>query len=174
MAASLSRICGMLRPDFAPVATAPDDAALIAFTSGTTGKPKGCVHFHRDIAAMAETFSRQILQPKSTDIFCGTPPFAFTFGLGAAVVFPASCGAATALPDKPGFDALADTIAKHKVTTLFTSPTGYRALMKIYDQRLALAAPPASRPASICRLRPPSNGSSAPASASLTASAQPR
>ncbi len=123
--------------EFAAIATASDDAALIAFTSGTTGQPKGCVHFHRDIAAMTETFSRQILRPKPTDVFCGTPPFAFTFGLGAAVVFPASCGAATALPAKPGFDMLADTIAKHKVTTLFTSPTGYRALMKIHDERLA-------------------------------------
>jgi len=115
---------------FSPLPTAADDPALIAFTSGTTGKPKGCVHFHRDIAAMAETFSRRVLQPKPTDVFCGTPPFAFTFGLGAAVVFPAAAGAATAIPDKPGFDVLADTIAKHNATTLFTSPTGYRALMK--------------------------------------------
>lgn len=122
---------------FSPVLTAADDPALIAFTSGTTGNPKGCVHFHRDIAAMAHTFSRHILQPAPTDIFIGTPPFAFTFGLGAAIVFPAACGAATAIPDKPGFDALADTIAQHKATTLFTSPTGYRALMKLEGDRLA-------------------------------------
>jgi len=114
----------------APVSTAADDPALIAFTSGTTGTPKGCVHFHRDIAAMAETVSRHILQPNPTDVFIGTPPFAFTFGLGAGMVFPASAGAATAICEKPGFDVLADTIAQHKATTLFTSPTGYRALMK--------------------------------------------
>jgi 2-aminobenzoate-CoA ligase len=114
----------------AAVATAADDPALIAFTSGTTGAPKGCVHFHRDIAAMAETFSRYVLQPKPMDVFIGTPPFAFTFGLGAGMVFPASVGAATAICEKPGFDVLADTIAQHKATTLFTSPTGYRALMK--------------------------------------------
>lgn len=114
----------------AAVGTAADDPALIAFTSGTTGTPKGCVHFHRDIAAMAETVSRHILQPKSTDVFIGTPPFAFTFGLGAGMVFPASVGAATAICERPGFDVLADTIAKHKATTLFTSPTGYRALLK--------------------------------------------
>jgi 2-aminobenzoate-CoA ligase len=114
----------------AAVATAADDPALIAFTSGTTGTPKGCVHAHRDIAAMAQTFSRHVLQPKPADVFIGTPPLAFTFGLGAGVIFPASAGAATVICDKPGFDVLADTIAKHKATTLFTSPTGYRALMK--------------------------------------------
>lgn len=117
--------------------TAADDPALIAFTSGTTGKPKGCVHFHRDVAAMAETFSRHVLRPRADDIFCSTAPFAFTFGLGAAVVFPASVGAATAIPAKPGFDALADTIAEHEVTTLFTSPTGYRALTKFAGPKLA-------------------------------------
>jgi len=119
------------------VQTAADDPALIAFTSGTTGKPKGCVHFHRDIAAMAETFSRHVLQPKPTDVFIGTPPLAFTFGLGAGVVFPASVGAATVICPRPGFDVLADTIAQHKATTLFTSPTGYRALMKQDLTRLA-------------------------------------
>ena len=119
------------------VATSADDPALIAFTSGTTGTPKGCIHFHRDIAAMAETFSRQVLRPQETDIFIGTPPLAFTFGLGAGVIFPASAGAATVICEKPGFDVLADTIARHKATTLFTSPTGYRALLKIYDRRLA-------------------------------------
>jgi len=121
----------------AAVATAADDPALIAFTSGTTGTPKGCVHFHRDIAAMAETVSRHIIQPKPTDVFIGTPPFAFTFGLGAGMVFPASVGAATAICEKPGFDVLADTIAQHKATTLFTSPTGYRALMKRDLSKLA-------------------------------------
>ncbi|WP_395646966.1 AMP-binding protein [Terricaulis sp.] len=123
--------------DFAAVATAADDPALIAFTSGTTGTPKGCVHFHRDIAAMAETVSRHILQPSAGDVFIGTPPLAFTFGLGAGVVFPASVGAATAICPKPGFDVLADAIAQHKATTLFTSPTGYRALMKQDLSKLA-------------------------------------
>jgi 2-aminobenzoate-CoA ligase len=121
----------------AAVATAADDPALIAFTSGTTGTPKGCVHFHRDIAAMAETFSRHILKPKPSDVFIGTPPFAFTFGLGAGMVFPAHVGAATAICERPGFDVLADTIAQHKATTLFTSPTGYRALMKQDLSKLA-------------------------------------
>lgn len=122
---------------FSAAPTAADDPALIAFTSGTTGTPKGCVHFHRDIAAMAETFSRHVLQPKATDIFVGTPPLAFTFGLGAGVIFPAHAGAATVICDKPGFDVLVETIAQHKATVLFTSPTGYRALMKQDLRKLA-------------------------------------
>ena len=122
---------------FSAIPTAADDPALIAFTSGTTGTPKGCIHFHRDIAAMAETFARHVLRPKATDVFIGTPPLAFTFGLGAGVVFPASVGAATVVCDRPGFDVLADTIEKHKATTLFTSPTGYRALMKQDVSKLA-------------------------------------
>jgi len=119
--------------DFENVPTASDDPALIAFTSGTTGKPKGCIHFHRDILSMANTFARYILKPTSDDVFCGTPPFAFTFGLGGSVVFPAAFGASTALSTAPGYDALCDAIARHKVTTLFTAPTAYRAIVKAAD-----------------------------------------
>ena len=114
-----------------PIATAADDPALIAFTSGTTGKPKGCVHFHRDILAMADTFARNILDLGPGDIVVGTPPIAFTFGLGGLVVFPAAAGAATAFAPRPGFDALAETIARRRATALFTAPTGYRALLKL-------------------------------------------
>ena len=115
---------------FDPVDTAADAPALIAFTSGTTGKPKGCVHFHRDILAMADTFARHTLDLAPGDIVVGTPPIAFTFGLGGLVVFPAAVGAATAFAPRPGFDALAETIERHKATALFTAPTGYRALLK--------------------------------------------
>ena len=116
--------------EFANLDTASDDPILIAFTSGTTGVPKGCVHFHRDVLAMADTFSRHILQPEPDEIFCGTPPFAFTFGLGGLVIFPVAAGAAMAFPDQPGFDGLCEAVARHGVTTLFTAPTGYRALLK--------------------------------------------
>ena len=116
---------------FDSVDTAADDPALIAFTSGTTGKPKGCVHFHRDILAMADTFGRHVVGLTRDDIVVGTPPIAFTFGLGGLVVFPAAVGAATAFADRPGFDALAETIARHRATALLTAPTGYRALLKL-------------------------------------------
>jgi 2-aminobenzoate-CoA ligase len=116
---------------FAAVDTAADDPALIAFTSGTTGKPKGCVHFHRDILAMADTFAKHIVGLTKHDIVVGTPPIAFTFGLGGLVVFPAAVGAATAFANRPGFDALAETVARHRATALFTAPTGYRALLKL-------------------------------------------
>lgn len=113
---------------FTAVRTAGDDPAILAFTSGTTGKPKGCVHYHRDVLAMVETFSRHILQPKADDVFCGTPPVAFTFGLGASVVFPAAAGATVAIASAPGVDAVAEAVTQHGVTTLFTAPTGYRAM----------------------------------------------
>jgi len=116
---------------FDAVDTAAEDPALIAFTSGTTGQPKGCVHFHRDILAMADTFARHTLDLAPGDIVVGTPPIAFTFGLGGLVVFPASAGAATAFAPKPGFEALAETIARCRATALFTAPTGYRALLKL-------------------------------------------
>ena len=116
--------------DFSPVDTAGDDPVLIAFTSGTTGVPKGCVHFHRDILAMVDTFARHILQPGPHDVFCGTPPMAFTFGLGGCVIFPLAFGATTALCEAPGYEALGATIQRHGVTTLFTAPTTYRALLK--------------------------------------------
>ncbi|WP_291765378.1 AMP-binding protein [Maricaulis sp.] len=119
--------------DFDNADTARDDVALLAFTSGTTGQPKACAHFHSSVLAMADTFGRHGLVPDSDEIYTGTPPFAFTFGLGAFVVFPARAGIAVALPDKPGFDALCECIETFKATTLFTAPMGYRALMANWD-----------------------------------------
>ena len=82
---------------FAAVATAQDDPCLLAFTSGTTGRPKATIHFHRDVLAMADTFARNLLRPQPDDVFAGTPPLAFTFGLGAELVFPLRFGASTAI-----------------------------------------------------------------------------
>lgn len=120
--------------NFESVDTAATDPALLAFTSGTTGKPKACVHFHRDIMAMADTFSRFILKPESDEVFAGTPPLSFTFGLGGLLVFPFAVGATTVLNETKGIEALAAEIEKFKVTTLFTSPTAYRALLGFADK----------------------------------------
>jgi 2-aminobenzoate-CoA ligase len=115
---------------FEPVATRSDDVALIAFTSGTTGEPKGCVHFHRDVLAICDTFAREILSPSPEDVFTGTAPIAFTFGLGVLVLFPMRFGASFAPIDRPGMDPLVETVRRHAVTRLATAPTMYRALLR--------------------------------------------
>ncbi|MFK7964549.1 MAG: AMP-binding protein [Burkholderiaceae bacterium] len=106
--------------------TAADDPVLIAFTSGTTGKPKGTVHFHRDVLAMCDLFPRHVLKPKPTDVFTGTPPLAFTFGLGGMLCFPMRAGASTLLIEKTDPRGLLELIDNHQVTTCFTAPTFYR------------------------------------------------
>jgi 2-aminobenzoate-CoA ligase len=111
---------------FTNAATAADDVALIAFTSGTTGKPKGTVHFHRDVVAMCDAFPRSILKAHRDDIFCGTPPIAFTFGLGGLLCFPLRYGASTVLAEKHTPETLLATIERFKATVCFTAPTMYR------------------------------------------------
>jgi len=112
--------------EFTNVDTALDDVALIAFTSGTTGQPKGTMHFHRDVLAMTDCWPRSCLKPNSKDIFCGTPPIAFTFGLGGILCFPMRVGAATVLIERLTPDVLLQTIQDFKATVCFTAPTFYR------------------------------------------------
>ncbi len=109
--------------------TAQDDPCLLAFTSGTTGQPKATVHFHRDVLAMADTFAAHLLAPRPDDVFTGTPPLAFTYGLGAELVFPLRFGAATAVLPGPTPDHLREGIARFGATRVFTAPTAYRALL---------------------------------------------
>src|SRR5882672_2702617 len=111
---------------FANADTLAEDPALIAFTSGTTGKPKGTVHFHRDVIAMCDCFPRSCLLPTAEDVFCGTPPLAFTFGLGGLLCFPMRFGASVVLVEKPNPELLLETIAKFRATICFTAPTFYR------------------------------------------------
>lgn len=111
------------------VETSGDDVALIAFTSGTTGHPKGCAHFHRDVMAIADTFGRHVLRPRPDDVFAGSPPLGFTFGLGGLVVFPLRVGASTLLAEWRGPGGLLRDIAEHRVSVLFTAPTAYRAML---------------------------------------------
>jgi 2-aminobenzoate-CoA ligase len=118
------------RPDeLENTATAADDVCMLAFTSGTTGKPKATMHFQRDILAIADTFSRHVLRPSPNDLFAGSPPLAFTFGLGQSVVFPLRVRAATFLMEQPSPAAMLAAVERHSITVLATAPTAYRAMI---------------------------------------------
>jgi len=111
---------------FANVDTAADDTCLLAFTSGTTGVPKATMHFHRDIMAICACWPPHVLKPRADDIFIGSPPMAFTFGLGGLLLFPMSVGASTVLLEKASPNDLVDGIRNFGATVLFTAPTTYR------------------------------------------------
>lgn len=115
----------------APVDTGRDDPALIAFTSGTTGAPKGCVHFHRDLLAPCDTFARHIVGMEPGDIVLTSAPIAFTFGLGATLLFPLRAGAAAATLEQATPPAMLEAIARHGVTHLATAPTAYKAMLSL-------------------------------------------
>ena len=117
--------------DSIPTDTSSDDVCILAFTSGSTGIPKATMHFHRDVLAISDTFSAEILKPTSDDLFAGTPPIAFTFGLGGSVIFPFRVGASTLLIEAATPPVLLEKIEEHKVTVLFTAPTAYRAMLKV-------------------------------------------
>jgi len=108
--------------------TAADDVALIAFTSGTTGEGKGTMHFHRDVMAVTDCFPRYVLRPEPEDIFCGSPPFAFTYGLGGLVLFPMRVGASSVLLEQASPPQLLQGIEDFRPTISFTAPTAYRAI----------------------------------------------
>lgn len=112
-----------------------DSPCLIAFTSGTTGVPKGAIHNHRDLLAICDTFSAHILGPKPDDLFCGSPPLAFTYGLGALLLFPLRVGAAALLLEDGRPGALVDAIEKCRPTICFTAPTAYRAMLATLEKR---------------------------------------
>lgn len=112
--------------DFRAVETYAEDLALIAFTSGTTGVPKGTMHFHRDVMAICDAFPRSTLETQPDDIFIGTPPLAFTFGLGGLVLFPWRYGAASVLIERYTPQSLLEAIRDYKATVTFTAPTFYR------------------------------------------------
>ena len=125
-AGSLETLAASKPAEFDACDTADDDVCLIAFTSGTTGMPKGCMHFHRDVIAMCDLFPRHILKPTADDIFCGTPPLAFTFGLGGLLCFPLRAGASTVLIEKQTPENLLQNVERFRATVMFTAPTFYR------------------------------------------------
>ena len=116
---------------FENVDTAADDVCMIAFTSGTTGQPKGAIHFHRDIMAICDTYARYVLKPGPDDVFAGSPPIAFAFGLGALVAFPLQVGATTLLVEQLNPQSMLQAVQDHRISILFTAPTAYRAMIDL-------------------------------------------
>src|SRR5256885_9420027 len=125
----LTRVAAKKSSDFKNVATASDDVCMLAFTSGTTGKPKATMHFHRDVLAIADTFSGHVLRPTADDLFAASPPLAFTFGLGQNVVFPLRAGAAVYLLEQPSPQRLLEAVERARINVLATAPTAYRAML---------------------------------------------
>lgn len=122
------RIIRHARP-FTACETSNEDVALLAFTSGTTGQPKATMHFHRDVLVMADIVGRHLLHTSSEDIYTGSPPLGFTFGLGALLVFPLRFRGASVLVEAPTPENLLKTVQEHRVTGLFTTPVAYRSLL---------------------------------------------
>jgi 2-aminobenzoate-CoA ligase len=124
--AALEALMEQVPARFEACDTAADDICLIGFTSGTTGVPKGTVHFHRDILAICDCFPRSTLRSQADDVFVGTPPLAFTFGLGGLLLFPLRVGAAAVLLEKLTPETLLGAIEQYRASVCFTAPTAYR------------------------------------------------
>ncbi len=127
-AGSLEAAMAGKRAGFEAVDTEAEDIALMAFTSGTTGVPKGTMHSHRDILAACACWPPHVLRPRADDVFIGSPPLGFTFGLGGLLLFPLAAGASTVLLEKASPDVLPAAIAEWRATVCFTAPTSYRAM----------------------------------------------
>ncbi|MGG5817930.1 benzoate-CoA ligase family protein [Falsiroseomonas sp. HW251] len=130
----LEALCEAASPNFTACDTAADDVCLFGFTSGSTGEPKATMHFHRDMMAICDGYAMQVLRPEPTDVFLGTPPLAFTFGLGGLVLFPFRVGATGVLLERVTPEELPAEIARHKATVTFTAPTAYRIIAGLAKQ----------------------------------------
>ena len=130
----LDRAMRQASPHFDAVPTAADETSIIAFTSGTTGKAKGTMHFHRDILAICDLFPVSCLKAGADDVFCGSPPLAFTFGLGGILLFPLRIGASALLLEQATPPHLIKGIADFRATVCFTAPTAYRAMLGMLAQ----------------------------------------
>lgn len=132
--AELDRLALEKPVQFEAVATSRDDVALIGFTSGSTGEPKGTMHFHRDLLIIADAYAREVLDVGPQDVFVGSPPLAFTFGLGGLAIFPLRFGAAATLLEAATPPNMIDIIEKYRATVCFTAPTAYRAMLRAMDE----------------------------------------
>jgi len=132
--AELDRIALGKPVKFDCVDTGRDDVALLGFTSGTTGDPKATMHFHRDLLMIADGYAQEVLGVTSDDVFVGSPPLAFTFGLGGLAIFPLRFGATATLLETASPANMIEIIETHKATICFTAPTAYRAMMRAMDE----------------------------------------
>jgi 2-aminobenzoate-CoA ligase len=138
--AELDRVALGKPVQFDAVRTGRDDVALLGFTSGTTGKPKATMHFHRDLLIIADGYAREVLGVTPDDVFVGSPPLAFTFGLGGLAIFPLRFGAAAALLEQASPANMVELIETHRATICFTAPTAYRAMMTAMDDGADLSS----------------------------------
>lgn len=125
---------------FEPVKTGRDDVALLGFTSGTTGEPKATMHFHRDLLIIADGYAREVLEVTSDDVFVGSPPLAFTFGLGGLAVFPLRFGACAVLLEAATPANMIEIIETHRATICFTAPTAYRVMLAAIEDGADLSS----------------------------------
>ena len=138
--AELDRIALDKPVRFDAVKTGRDDVALLGFTSGTTGEPKATMHFHRDLLVIADGYAREVLGVTPDDVFVGSPPLAFTFGLGGLAIFPLRFGATATLLENASPANMIEIIQTYKATICFTAPTAYRAMMTAMDQGANLSS----------------------------------
>lgn len=138
--AELDRIALRKPVRFSPPKTGRDDVALLGFTSGTTGEPKATMHFHRDLLIIADGYAKEILGVTPEDVFVGSPPLAFTFGLGGLAIFPLRFGAAAALLEQASPPNMIDLIQQHRATVCFTAPTAYRVMLKAMEDGADLSS----------------------------------
>jgi 2-aminobenzoate-CoA ligase len=138
--AELDRVALDKSVRYAPVMTGRDDVALLGFTSGTTGEPKATMHFHRDLLIIADGYANEVLGVTPDDVFVGSPPLAFTFGLGGLAVFPLRFGAAATLLENASPPNMVDIIQTYKATVCFTAPTAYRAMLAAMDDGADLSS----------------------------------
>ncbi|WP_181951992.1 AMP-binding protein [Pseudovibrio ascidiaceicola] len=125
---------------FNAVQTGRDDVCLLGFTSGTTGQPKATMHFHRDLLIIADAYAKEVLNIQPSDVFVGSPPLAFTFGLGGLAIFPLRFGATATLLETAGPKQLIEIIETYKATISFTAPTAYRAMMAAMEEGADLSS----------------------------------
>ncbi|MEZ5934006.1 MAG: AMP-binding protein [Alphaproteobacteria bacterium] len=138
--AELDRLALEKPVTFEAVETAADDVALIGFTSGSTGEPKGTMHFHRDLLIIADGYAREVLGVTPDDVFVGSPPLAFTFGLGGLAIFPLRFGAAATLLENAAPPHMVEIIERYRATVCFTAPTAYRVMMRAMEEGADLSS----------------------------------